>query len=314
MSPLALFLNRYDRLRAGWRLLLFVFAFYSVYAGLFPLLGDRFRLLLLLTATLVGWGCGRLFESLPFHALGWTPHRGWLRDLLTGLLVGAASLVAAALLAVIFGGLRLAFTPPAFGVTTLVTFAGASAAWLLPAAAEEALFRGYPLQTTMRAWPFWLAALPSSLLFASVHLTNPHAAWLPFVNTALAGLWLAVAYWRTRSLWLPLALHWSWNWAMGSLLGLPVSGVTRFAASAFFRPTDYGAEWLTGGAYGIEGGAACTAALLLSTLFLWRTRRLSAAPELRHYTEGEIPGTRRQTADEALATGASAKRPPASNA
>jgi hypothetical protein len=34
-----------------------------------------------------------------------------------------------------------------------------------------------------------------------------------------------------------------------------------------------------GGTYGIEGGAACTIALILSSLFLWRTHVLSATPE-----------------------------------
>ena len=46
---------------------------------------------------------------------------------------------------------------------------------------------------------------------------------------ALAGIWLAVAYLRTRSLWLPFGLHWAWNWTQASLLGLPVSGIARIA-------------------------------------------------------------------------------------
>jgi hypothetical protein len=31
-----------------------------------------------------------------------------------------------------------------------------------------------------------------------------------------------------------------------------------------------GPDWLTGGAYGLEGGAACTIALLISTVVIWR--------------------------------------------
>ncbi len=71
--------------------------------------------------------------------------------------------------------------------------------------AEEALCRGYPLQTFVRARLFWLGTLITSVAFAAGHLKNPNAgAWLAFVNTALAGVWLAVAYLRTRSLWFPL--------------------------------------------------------------------------------------------------------------
>ncbi len=164
------------------------------------------------------------------------------------------------------------------------------------AAGEEALFRGYPLQTMLRSLPFAFAALPSSFLFAYVHLANPNMPGgllrvLMFTNTALAGLWLAVGYWRTRSMWLPLGLHWAWNWTMGSLLGLPVSGITSLAAAPLVRATDHGPAWLTGGAYGLEGGLACTAALVVATVFLWRTRLLKPAEELKRFTDGEQPQT-----------------------
>jgi hypothetical protein len=46
---------------------------------------------------------------------------------------------------------------------------------------------------------------------------------------------------------------------------------------------------LTGGRYGIEGGLACTIALLLSTgLILW-THLVSATPELKQMTSEENP-------------------------
>ena len=108
-----------------------------------------------------------------------------------------------------------------------------------------------------------------------------------FTNTALAGVWFAVDYWRTRSMWLPLGLHWAWNWTMGSLLGLPVSGITSLTAAPLLRATDRGPVWLTGGAYGLEGGLACTAALIAATVFVWRTTLLKPVAELKPYTDGE---------------------------
>ncbi|MBA2339393.1 MAG: CPBP family intramembrane metalloprotease, partial [Pyrinomonadaceae bacterium] len=123
-----------------------------------------------------------------------------------------------------------------------------------------------------------------------VHLDNPNVArGFTFLNTMLAGLWLAVGFLRTRSLWFPLGLHWSWNWTMGAVLGLPVSGITQLTPQPFLRATDYGPVWLTGGAYGIEGGLACTLALLLSTLFVWRIKLINATPEMRSFTDHEIP-------------------------
>ena len=318
MNPLAIFLNRQDRLRSGWRFALFVAALGAVSAAMavlvnmavFALRGRMaadinklidgpvgYLLQFLLTfvpALLLGWGFGKFFDGVPRRALGWARHRGWARDLVVGSVIGFASLLLAAALAAALGGFRFAFAPEGFGVAFVKTFFGAALLYVLLAAAEECAFRGYPLQTLLRSHTILFAALPGSLLFAAVHLANPNVprdvrlAFM-FGNTAIAGVWLAVAYWRTRSLWLPLGAHWAWNWALGSVVGLPVSGITSLNRAPLLRATDAGPEWLTGGAYGIEGGAACTVALLISTVFVWKTKLLRADEELKKFTAGEQP-------------------------
>ena len=313
MTPLDIFLNRHARLRSGWRLVIFCAVYYTVLAAFFATIGAIFFLLkvsnpnarlagtpgyilqafiLFATALVVGWGCGRLFEDLPVRALGWARHRGWLRDLLLGTLLGVVSLMLAALIPTALGGFRFSVAPSISNVAFVKTFFGSAVIFVIAAAAEEMLFRGYPLQTMMRALPFLLAVIPSSVLFAYVHLDNPNVAvGFTFINTTLAGFWLAVAYLRTRSLWFPLGLHWAWNWAMGALLGLPVSGITSLTRAPLLRAADAGPAWLTGGSYGLEGGAACTVALIISTIFIWKTRLISASEELRKFTDGEIPKT-----------------------
>jgi membrane protease YdiL (CAAX protease family) len=310
MNPLDIFLNRHGRLRSGWRLAIFCAVYYTALAAFFTAVRALFFLLhsnpdarlagtlgyvvqafvLFTTALVVGWLCGRQFEDLPLRALGWARHRGWLRDLLVGTLLGALSLMLAALVATAFRGFRFSVAPSISNVAFLKTFFGSAFIFIIAAAAEEMLFRGYPLQTMMRALPFLAAVIPSSVLFAYVHLDNPNVAWgFTFVNTTLAGFWLAVAYLRTRSLWFPLGIHWAWNWTMGALLGLPVSGITSLTRAPLLHATDAGPAWLTGGAYGIEGGAACTVALLISTIFIWKTPLLGADEELRKFTDGEVP-------------------------
>ena len=312
MNPLDIFLNPRGRLRSGWRLVVFCAVYYTALAAFFIAIRALFLLsgsnpdarlagtlgyvvqsfVLFTTALVVGWACGRLFEDLPLRALGWSRHSGWLRDLLAGSLLGVLSLLLAALAAAALGGLKFGVAPPASSAAFLKTFLGSAVIFVFAAVAEEVLFRGYPLQTMMRALPFLAAVVPSSVLFAYVHLDNPNVAWgFTFVNTTLAGFWLAVAYLRTRSLWFPLGLHWAWNWAMGALLGLPVSGITSLTRAPLLRATDHGPAWLTGGAYGIEGGAACTLALVVSTIFIWKTRLLRADEELKKFTDGERPET-----------------------
>jgi membrane protease YdiL (CAAX protease family) len=235
-----------------------------------------------------------VLEDLPWRSLGWAPHKGWLRDTLFGLLLGGAAICVAALVGVTAGGYSFGFAlPGSAGPSAMARTAVVSGViFLLGAAAEEMLFRGYPLQTMMRSWPLWAALVPVSVPFALVHLANPNVVpGFTFANTVLAGVWLGVAYWRTRSLWFPLGLHTGWNWVQGAVLGSPVSGITKITPDPLLRFADSGPSWLGGGPYGIEGGAACTVALVLSTLFIWRTSLLKATPELRQYTDGENPNT-----------------------
>jgi hypothetical protein len=58
---------------------------------------------------------------------------------------------------------------------------------------------------------------------------------------------------------------------------LPVSGIERIAPAPLLRGMNSGPDWLTGGAYGIEGGAACTIALLISTVVIWRLKLFKGA-------------------------------------
>ncbi|HEV2914469.1 MAG TPA: type II CAAX endopeptidase family protein [Pyrinomonadaceae bacterium] len=316
MESFNLFFNDAGRVRSGWRLLIFV----ALYAVALLLLGSLFQimlsfipgqeaaqgflasawgwaiqgLILFIPAAGVGWFCGAQLEGLPLRALGWALHRGWLRDLALGSLIGAVSLVTAGGLAAAPGGFRFTFAAATMFSAVAKTLIVSALIFIIAAAAEEVLFRGYPLQTVLRSWPAWIALIPSSLAFAYVHLGNPNIVrGYTFLNTALAGVWLAVAYLRTRSLWFPLGVHWSWNWTMGAVLGLPVSGISEITPAPLMRAVDQGPAWLTGGSYGIEGGAACTLVLILSTLFIWRTRLLSATEEMRILTDQENPNPER---------------------
>ena len=292
------FMNDEGHLRSGWRLAIFGIAFlicaqvtqvvlYLALTAVTHLSQEDFIASywglvvghgsILVSAALIGWGCGALLEELPFRALGCLPHRGWLKNFGLGSALGATSLLLAALITTLTRGIHFRFDPAGARLIGL-TLATSLFVFIFGAAAEEILFRGYPLQTLTRARLAWLGVLLTSVPFAAVHLRNPNVVpGFTFVNTALAGVWLAVAYLRTRSLWLPLGLHWSWNWVQASLLGLPVSGIERLTPAPLLKAMNVGPDWLTGGAYGIEGGAACTVALINSTVIIWRAKLFARA-------------------------------------
>jgi uncharacterized protein len=303
------FLNDVGRLRSGWRVLIFVLAFLAISFLIATVLrvalvvlssfGPRlphaafiteviFRTALLVAALAAGYLCTRFLERLPWRSLGLTFHAGWFRDLVIGFVVGFVSLAVA--VAIASRGLHFSFTTAGL-MPTLRSLIGSLVLLFVAALAEEAMFRGYGLQTLSRAKLAWLGVLLTSVPFGLAHLSNPNVVpVVTFANTALAGIWLAAAYLRTRSLWLPLGVHWSWNWALGWFFGLPVSGIT-LVSNPLFQGSESGPKWLTGGSYGIEGGVACTISLVLVTVFLWRTSLISATPELLKMTSEENPVT-----------------------
>ena len=308
MNLRSIFINNLGRLRSGWRLLLFLLALIALnlllgsalwiasgILGALPLrvpfagfLADLVgRLALLLAAIVAGYFCSRIIEGLPWRALGMTLHEGWLRDFLVGSAIGIASLILAVGIATLFGGFRFSFS--GLSVSILRTLVSTGFLFIVAALAEEAMFRGYPLQTLSRAHLAWVGVLLTSVPFGIVHLWNPNVVpGVTFANTILAGVWLAIAYLRTRSLWFPLGIHWAWNWALGSLCGIPVSGM-RFGNHTLLHASDLGPAWLTGGSYGIEGGAAATLALTAALVFVWRTGLVSATHELLTLTSTENP-------------------------
>jgi uncharacterized protein len=306
---LKIFINDYGRLRSGWRLLAFVFAFMAAvfllttvlrvfYLAVLAIVPQPsassfvadfiFRIALLTAALGAGYLCARFLEGLPWRSLGLSLHSGWLRDLVLGSVIGFISLALAVGIALAGKGLEFSINEASVVVVSR-SLLGSATLLFVAALAEEAMFRGYALQTLSRAKLALLGVFLTSVPFGIVHLTNPNVAPVAtFTNTVLAGIWLAAAYLKTRSLWLPLGVHWSWNWALGAFFGLPVSGL-NLVSNPLLKATDTGPAWLTGGNYGIEGGVACTVALAVSIVFLWRTPWLKATPELKKLTSEENP-------------------------
>ncbi|HLH23699.1 MAG TPA: type II CAAX endopeptidase family protein [Chloroflexota bacterium] len=139
---------------------------------------------------------------------------------------------------------------------------------------EEIVFRGFVLQVLGRAWNPRGALIASSLLFAAMHSLNPNATPVAIACLVVAGLALAWGFFATGRLWLPIALHWSWNLAQGPLFGFPVSGVPD---AAILAVTSSGPAWATGGAFGPEASVLGLLAEVLLILVILGWRRAGAS-------------------------------------
>src|SRR5262249_56154889 len=89
---------------------------------------------------------------------------------------------------------------------------------------EELMSRGSGFQTLLGGAPAVVPVLLFSIYFGWAHWNNPDRTLFSTANTVLAGIWLSIAYLKTRSLWFPTALPFTWNWMMGAFFRISISG------------------------------------------------------------------------------------------
>jgi membrane protease YdiL (CAAX protease family) len=115
---------------------------------------------------------------------------------------------------------------------------------------EEIAIRGVMFRVLEEWLGTWVSLSVTAAFFGGLHLLNPNATAMGAIAIALsAGILLAGAYVVSRHLWLPIGLHFGWNFTLGGIFGLAVSG---HQAKGWLQCRLEGPEWLTGGVFGIE--------------------------------------------------------------
>ena len=272
--------------RAGWRIalwaggvasLLVVLGSLAAALGVPPGFGAQVSLELA-AALIAGWALVALLDRRRLGALGFAADRAAPREVAWGLALGAGAILLAAGVLAVAGSAR--WVADRGGVPEYVAaLAGALAFFTVAAAAEEALFRGYAFQALVQGIGAWPAVLLSSALFALAHRHNPGVDAVAMANIFAAGVMLGWAYLRTRSLWFCTAVHLGWNWTMAAVLEFPVSWLRNDVP--LYNEVSVGPRWFTGGDFGPEGGVAATAAIVLLTVLLLRSRRLRESATMR---------------------------------
>lgn len=124
------------------------------------------------------------------------------------------------------------------------------AAYSIVAVTEEVLFRGILFRMIDERYGALLAFIISSLTFGAVHLMTVDF-WTAMAISAEAGFMLAAAYKFRNNLWIPIGIHWAWNFTLGPIFGVGVSGISEDAYAII--PEISGSYILTGGNNGFEG-------------------------------------------------------------
>ena len=157
--------------------------------------------------------------------------------------------------------------------------------FLLVGVVEEVIFRGILFRLIADKWNIAVGLTTSSLLFGLAHLGNPGATLWAALAIALASGWLfGMAYAYHQTIWVPIGMHWAWNYLEGGVFGCAVSG-TPLDYRPLITPKISGTDLLSGGAFGPEASIICVAlgiaiSIVYTMLYVKKKKKLGAEPKM----------------------------------
>lgn len=264
-----LFLNSDRQLRNGWWILIF---FLILALLLIPTLivaqENNVEVSMGLQAiiiTITSISC-QLLRRKPLAELTGKFNVCWRKEFFIGGLIGSALMLVPALILGIFGWIRWQWNPEGASILlpSLLLFAGV-------AFAEELLFRGFVFQRLISGLGHWAAQLIIAAYFLLTHLNNPGMTGsikvMASINIFLASILFGLAFIQTKSLAMPLGLHFMANFVQGGVLGFGVSGTEQLG---LLIPVFSDAPaWLTGGQFGLEASLPGLICVVITLLLLY---------------------------------------------
>nr|WP_294784704.1 type II CAAX endopeptidase family protein [uncultured Flavobacterium sp.] len=143
---------------------------------------------------------------------------------------------------------------------------------------EEVLVRGILFRIIEEKLGSYISLLISALIFGGLHLINPHSGFLSLLCITMAGSLFGAAFIYSRNLWLPIGIHFAWNFTQSGIFGAITSGNER--TNSLITAKIQGSEFITGGAFGPEGSIQavlfCTAATILILVLCHKQNKIIA--------------------------------------
>lgn len=190
----------------------------------------------------------RFVEKSPWLGLG-IRKKGALKAFLLGWGIGAAMLTTCVLLMWGFGAIQV--TSFQFSANLVGEFLILVLAWSIQGTTEELLTRGWMFSSLAAKHNIPVGILVSSLFFTFLHLGNDAISLIPLLDLTLFAILASLVMLKTGNIWVISGIHAAWNCFQGNVFAFPVSGTQ--AGQAFIAVETSGPDWLSGGAFGVEG-------------------------------------------------------------
>lgn len=208
----------------------------------------------------VVWLYRKYIDKKSFKSLGFD-FSNYRNDFITGIISGFGLIASGFVILMLMG--KLSISDVSFNWLLIV---GYILLFSIAALNEEIMIRGYILNNLFQSMNKYVALIISSLLFASMHLANANITFLSVTNIFLAGILLGIYYVQKQNLWLPISLHFSWNFFQGPVFGFEVSGVN---VNGVINQEIQGSNLITGGQFGFEGSILATFLILVAIVWIY---------------------------------------------
>ncbi|MEP6805451.1 MAG: type II CAAX endopeptidase family protein [Flavobacterium sp.] len=131
---------------------------------------------------------------------------------------------------------------------------------------EEVLVRGIIFRIMEEKLGSYISLTISSILFGALHLANPNGTLISSICITTAGFLMGAAFIYSRNLWVPITLHFAWNFTQSGIFGAITSGNEK--TSSLLEAKIQGPEFITGGAFGPEGSIQAILFCFIGTIVL----------------------------------------------
>ena len=289
-----------NQLRPVWRISLFIFILVILFIPIILILKfipkniifEDQRLFLLISSfplfivvMLGSFLMTKFIDKKPFNTIGFAFHSNMKKDIIEGLIIGFILISIVFFIQLIFGIIKISWYGfPRY--VLLINFIFYVIIFSIQSSGEEAFFRGYLFQTLIEGTNKFIALIAISIIFGFIHIFNPNASIFACFNVTISGIFFSIAYLKTRSLWFPSALHFSWNFFQGFFYSFPVSGIK--INPRLFVLENNAPEIFTGGDFGPEGSLIVSVVFFIAIIYIYKSKRFSISNDMKEILSDNV--------------------------
>lgn len=207
----------------------------------------------------------KFVEKRPVNSVGFQTKNPFKRYI-TGFIIGLCTISTVTLILVLTGMITFQYNSLDYSYI-IINLGIIALGWIIQSASEEIAIRGWLIPSLEENCTPVIAISITAIIFGVLHLFSAGVTVLSFINLILSGIFFACYAIVDGNILGVCGLHFAWNFALGNIYGLPVSGFAD-NGKKIFKTQQIGSNIFTGGDFGPEGGLVITLILLIAIALL----------------------------------------------